>query len=69
MGPKIEDLIMALDDFAEAAMSLERAWQEAGDLADDAMDGYPFPRCFEETTYDVVQWCKGAVAKLSTRGA
>jgi hypothetical protein len=61
---RIADLIMALDDFKEAALALHKAW-EAMDLAGDAMEGCPFQHSFENVTYDIVQWCSSCTAKLS----
>ena len=67
MDPKIEALIMSLNDFAEAAMALERAWNEADEKDSDALaEGYPFPHSFDEETFDIVTWCQVAVSKLST---
>ena len=65
MDPKVEALVLALNDFARAALALERAWQEADDLTGDAMDGYPLPNAFEEATHDIVKWCRDAAATLS----
>ena len=67
MDPKVEALVLALDDFARAALALEQAWQEADDLTGDAMDGYPLPNAFEEATYDIVTWCRDAAATLSAK--
>ena len=65
MDPKVEALVLALNDFARAAMALERAWQEADDLTGDAMDGYPLPNSFEEATHDIVTWCRDAASTLT----
>jgi hypothetical protein len=65
---KIEALIIALNDFAEAALALESSWQEAMDLIGDEMGGYPFPHSFEDVTYETVRWCKNAVEKLARIG-
>ncbi len=67
MDPKVEALVLALNDFAEAALSLDRAWVDAADLGDAAAEGYPFSNSFEEVTYDIVQWCRNAVATLSAK--
>ena len=65
MDPKIEALVMTLDDFAEAALSLAVAWEHAEDLGDAAAEGYPFPNSFEEVTYAILRWTEKAREKLS----
>jgi hypothetical protein len=60
-------LISALDDFAGAAMALDRAWLEAMDVTGDAMEGYPFQDSFDELTCGIVRWCRSCTAKLSRR--
>ncbi len=67
MDPKVEALVLALDDFARSALALARAWQEADDLTGDAMDGYPLPNSFEEATYDIVTWCRDAASTLTAK--
>ena len=65
MDSKIQALILSLNDFAEAAMDLERTWLDASEAAGDAMDGSPFARSFEEETFEIVTWCRKAASKLS----
>ena len=62
MDPKVEALVLALNDFARAGLALEQAWQEADDLTGDALDGYPLQNAFEEATHDIVTWCRDAAA-------
>ena len=60
---------LSLNDFAEAAMALERTWTAERDVAahDDANEGYPFALSFEEETFEIVTWCRKAVSKISAR--
>ena len=67
MDAKIEAVVMALDDFAEAASSLLQAWEEASDWVDAAAEGYPFPDSFEDVTYGIVKWRQAVRERLLPR--
>jgi hypothetical protein len=65
--PRVADFVTALDDFAEAAWALDKAWEIASESVDDAADGYPFPNSFEEVAYSIWIWSREAIEKLTTR--
>jgi hypothetical protein len=62
------DLILALNDFAQAATALVEAWERATDSVSDALrEGYPLSRSFDEETFEIVTWCRKASATLTRR--
>src|SRR4051794_24353748 len=61
MDPKIEDFMMALNDFATAARNLAGQWELASDaVGDHAAVGYPFPNSFDEVAYGIRLWAEVA---------